>query len=161
MGWSRLTKCGIRVGSFWVDGVLDRLVVGLDGNLVLAGTALVLVVLDLASGDILGAHVCGVVLSVLVVEEIDMFDNMWFVVAVDGCERLWSTLGIQAVLMLFLCSPTVMALSLLEVGLSCLPVTRCVMHCDEPRVCHVVVNKQRQCNKSRSMHLDLWGRDLR
>lgn len=62
VGWSWLTKCGIRVSSFWVNGVLDRLVVGLDGDLVLAGTALVLVVVDLAGGDILGAHDCSLVL---------------------------------------------------------------------------------------------------
>lgn len=58
---SRPTKLGVGVGSIRVNGVLDGLVVGLDGNLALASTALVLVVLDLAGGDILGAHDCDVV----------------------------------------------------------------------------------------------------
>lgn len=52
------TKLSIRVGGVRVDGVLNGLVVGLHGNLALASTALVLVVLDLAGGDILGAHDC-------------------------------------------------------------------------------------------------------
>ena len=50
------TKLGIGVGGVRVDGVLDGLVVGLDRDLVLAGTALVLVVLEVAGGDVLSAH---------------------------------------------------------------------------------------------------------
>ena len=52
------TKLSIRVGGVRVDGVLNGLVVGLHGNFALASTTLVLVVLDLAGGDILGAHDC-------------------------------------------------------------------------------------------------------
>lgn len=52
------TKLSIRVGGVRVDGILNGLVVGLHGNFALASTALVLVVLDLAGGDILGAHDC-------------------------------------------------------------------------------------------------------
>ena len=55
---SRPTKLGIGVGSVRIDGVLHGLVVGLDGDLALAGTALVLVVLNLAGGNVLGAHDC-------------------------------------------------------------------------------------------------------
>jgi hypothetical protein len=80
---SQLTKSGIRVSGLGVNGVLDGLVVGLDGDLVLAGTALVLVVLDLAGGNILGAHDCDVVLFVGFVGEIGMFGYKWFVMAVD------------------------------------------------------------------------------
>jgi hypothetical protein len=54
-----LTKLCVRVGGLWVDRVLDGLVVGLDGDFVLAGAGLVVVVLDLAGGDVLGAHVGG------------------------------------------------------------------------------------------------------
>ena len=53
------TKLCVRVGGFWVDGILDWLVVGLDGDFVLAGAGLVVVVLDFAGGDVLGAHVGG------------------------------------------------------------------------------------------------------
>ena len=52
------TKLGIGVGGFRIDRVLDCLVVALDGNLALAGTALVLVVLEVAGGDVLSAHGC-------------------------------------------------------------------------------------------------------
>ena len=52
------TKLSIRVGGVRVDGVLNGLVVGLHGNLALASAALVLVVLELAGGDVLGAHSC-------------------------------------------------------------------------------------------------------
>lgn len=55
---SRPTKLSIRVGGVRVDGVLHGLVVGLDGDFALAGTALVFVVLDLAGGDVLSAHDC-------------------------------------------------------------------------------------------------------
>ena len=55
---SRPTKLGVGVGSVRIDGVLYGLVVGLDGNLALAGTALVLVVLNLAGRNVLGAHDC-------------------------------------------------------------------------------------------------------
>lgn len=58
---SRPTKLGVGVGSVRINGVLYGLVVGLDGDLALAGAALVLVVLDLAGGDVLGAHDCVVV----------------------------------------------------------------------------------------------------
>jgi hypothetical protein len=57
----RHTKLGVGVGGVRIDGVLHRLVVGLYGDLALASTALVLIVLNLASGNILGAHVCVVV----------------------------------------------------------------------------------------------------
>ena len=50
------TKLCVRVGGLFVDGVFDGLVVGLHGDFVLAGAALVVVVLDLAGGDVLGAH---------------------------------------------------------------------------------------------------------
>lgn len=53
------TKLCIGVGDIAVDGVFDGLVVGLNGNLVLSGAALVVVVLELAAGDLLGAHDCG------------------------------------------------------------------------------------------------------
>jgi hypothetical protein len=53
------TKLCVRVGGLWVDGVLDGLVVGLHGYFVLAGAGLVVVVLDFAGGDVLGAHVGG------------------------------------------------------------------------------------------------------
>ena len=52
----QLTKLCVRVGGLAVDGVFDGLVVGLDGDFVLAGAALVVVVLDLAGGDVLGTH---------------------------------------------------------------------------------------------------------
>lgn len=61
----RPTKLGVGVGGVRVDGVLYGLVVGLDGDLALAGTALVLVVLELAGGDILGTHGCVVVVVCL------------------------------------------------------------------------------------------------
>ena len=56
------TKLSIRVGGVRVDGVLNGLVVGLHGNFALASTTLVLVVLDLAGGNILSAHDCVVVI---------------------------------------------------------------------------------------------------
>lgn len=52
------TKLCVRVGSLFVDGVFDGLVVCLHGDFVLAGAAFVVVVLDFASRDVLGAHVC-------------------------------------------------------------------------------------------------------
>jgi hypothetical protein len=55
MGTKR-TKLSVRVGGLWVNGVFDGLVVGLDGDFVLAGAGLVVVVLDFAGGDVLGAH---------------------------------------------------------------------------------------------------------
>jgi hypothetical protein len=60
-GWMdglQRTKLCVRVGGLFVNGVLDGLVVGLHGDFVLAGAALVVVVLDFAGGDVLGAHVC-------------------------------------------------------------------------------------------------------
>ena len=62
----RPTKLGIGVGSVRVNGVLDGLVVALYGNLALTSAALVLVVLDLAGGDILGAHDCVVVVEIVI-----------------------------------------------------------------------------------------------
>lgn len=59
------TKLGVGVGGVRVDGVLDGLVVGLNWDLALTGTALVVVVLDLAGGDILSAHDCVVVVVVI------------------------------------------------------------------------------------------------
>ena len=55
---TRLTKLGVGVGSVRVDGILDRLVVRLDGDFALTSTALVLVVLEVAAGDLLAAHDC-------------------------------------------------------------------------------------------------------
>jgi hypothetical protein len=54
--------------------------------------------------------------------------------------------------------PTEMALS---IDVSQVPGASCtVMDCDEQRVCHVDVNRRHQCNRSCSMHLELWGRGL-
>ena len=55
---NRLTKLGVGIGGVRINGVLHGFIVGLYGDLALASTALVLVVLDLAGGDILGAHDC-------------------------------------------------------------------------------------------------------
>jgi len=60
------TKLSVGVGSVRINGILDGLVVALDGDLVLTGTALVLVVVDLAGGDLLGAHDCVVVVVIYV-----------------------------------------------------------------------------------------------
>jgi len=60
------TKLSVGVGSVRINGILDGLVVALDGDLVLAGTALVLVVVDLAGGDLLSAHDCVVEVVVCV-----------------------------------------------------------------------------------------------
>jgi hypothetical protein len=53
------TKLCVRVGGLFVDGVFDGLVVGLHGDFVLASAALVVVVLNFAGGDVLGAHSVG------------------------------------------------------------------------------------------------------
>ena len=61
MKWNgSLTKLCVRVGGLSINGVLDGLVIGLNGDFALAGAALVVVVLDLAGGDVLSAHVDGV-----------------------------------------------------------------------------------------------------
>jgi hypothetical protein len=52
------TKLGIGVSGIRINGILDGLVIPLDRDLALAGTALVLVVLEVASGDVLSAHGC-------------------------------------------------------------------------------------------------------
>lgn len=52
------TELCVRVGDVAVNGVFNGLVVGLHWDLGLAGTALVLVVLELAGGDVLVAHDC-------------------------------------------------------------------------------------------------------
>lgn len=96
-----LTKLGIRVGSVGIDGVLDGLVVGLDGDLALAGTALVLVVLEVAGGDLLGTHGCVVV--VVYVGKVVMFGCMVEMIVEDG-GGLCSTMRMQAVLMAFSCA---------------------------------------------------------
>lgn len=61
------TQLCIGIGDIAIDRIFDRLVVGLDGDLVLSGTALVVVVLELAAGDVLAAHGCdcgcGVIVS--------------------------------------------------------------------------------------------------
>lgn len=56
MGGLERTKLCVRVGGLFVDGVFDGLVVGLHGDFVLAGAAFVVVVLDFAGRDVLGAH---------------------------------------------------------------------------------------------------------
>lgn len=65
------TKLSIGVSRARVNGVLDGLVVSLDGDLALAGTALVLVVLEVAIGNLLGAHGCVVV--GIRVEKVEVF----------------------------------------------------------------------------------------
>jgi len=96
---------GIRVGGVGINGVLDGLVVGLDGNLTLASTALVLVVLELAGGDLLSAHVCDVIVFVLVVLEMVfvMLVMFWCVVEMfeKACDGLCLAVSVQAVLMAF------------------------------------------------------------